>query len=1146
MTHPSIFTTPIRAIAKMPVLVIVLLLFACQGKKEGTTSGNDDDNITAPADALFQKLPASESNIHFATQFQEDFFNNIVRNPNFYNGGGIGVIDVNKDGLQDLFFSSTTGECKLFLNKGGLKFEDITAAAGVAAPEGFKTGVSIADANGDGWSDIYVCRAGLKEGDQRRNLLFINNKNNSFTESGHAYGVDDPSPSNHANFFDYDLDGDLDLYVINFPTDFGLAHRMDLQQLPDGKIVRNMKPHTEFDSDRLFRNNGNGTFTDVTKQAGVENRAFGLSTLVQDWNGDHYPDILIANDYIEPDYFYINNRNGTFTDQAKKSFRHMSNHTMGTDAVDINGDGLSDFIGLDMLAEDYQRQKQLSTVMKFDRYKTLNSYDYHPQMMRNVLQLNNGPTLGSALPTFSDVGCMAGIFQTDWSWSVLGQDYDQDGWADLFITNGYPRDVTDLDYVQFTDDSINKKYGGIDPKHFKTIYDYLSLIPSVPLRNYMFRNNGDMTFENKTIAWGFTDKTFSNGAAYADLDNDGDLDLIVSNIEVEASVYRNTAADNKKGAWLELHFEGAPGNPTGFNTIARITVGDRVWQKEMTPIRGFYSCNEPLLHFGLGNITSIDKIEVLFPPGNKMVTLTNQPVNQRMTIKISDAKPGTLEPLVRPQTDFFDEVAGSAGIDFVHKEDDYEDFDHERLIPWRMSTPGPYLATGDVNGDKLEDFYVGGAANSAGALYIQGANGQFSRASQSTWETDKAFEDTGAALFDADGDGDLDLFVASGGCSAKAGEAVYQPRLYKNDGKGNFTRDAASVPRIFDSGSVVTPFDIDQDGDLDLVIGGWCTPGSYPVTPTNHILRNDKGVFSDAAAQIAPSFAYCGMVRDIAFADLNGDKRAEMLVAGEWMPLTIFESSGGTWGDATAKFGLDKTNGFWRSLAVADFDGDGDMDFMAGNLGLNTRMTASEESPLFIYTKDFDSNGSVDPLMGYTKDGVEYPLALREVMLKQLPVLKKKYVRNKPYAYATMEDLYPRAELNTAKRFQANVLQSAYFENRNGKFVLKPLPNMSQISPINAFIVRDLNADGKPDIILAGNDYGQQIETSPIDSGNGLVLLNQGGGNFKPMTGCVTGLWANKDARSLRLLNGASGKPLLLVSNNSDRIQVFALKKEVQ
>ncbi|MBX2890335.1 MAG: CRTAC1 family protein [Saprospiraceae bacterium] len=1117
--------------------------YSCE-KNKSKPSISAHDDATPPPGALFQKIPSAQSNIRFMTEAKEDFTNNIILNPNFYNGGGVGVIDVNNDGLPDLFFTSTTGRCGLYLNEGNFKFRDITDAAGVAAAEGFKTGIAIADVNGDGWEDIYVCRGGLHPNEQRRNLLFINNQNNTFTESAKAYKVDDFSASNCANFFDYDLDGDLDLYVVNYPTDFQLAHRMDLVQQPDGKIVRNKKPHTEFDSDRLFRNNGNGTFTDVTQSAGVENIAFGLSSLALDWNHDGWPDLLVANDYIEPDFLYINNRNGTFTDHAEKSFRHQSNHTMGTDAPDINLDGCPDLIALDMLAEDYQRQKTLSTIMKTDRYKTLLSYDYGHQMMRNVLQINNGDGGGGKLPTFSEAGCMAGVFQTDWSWSVLGQDFDQDGWPDLFITNGYRRDVTDLDYVQFTDDSIQRKHGGIGPSVFKTIYEYLNLIPSVPLRNYAYRNKGDLTFENTTIAWGFTDKTFSNGAAYADLDGDGDLDLIVNNIESEALLYRNTAADNKKGAWLQLSFNGAPGNPSAFNTIARITAGDKVWQQELAPVRGFFSSNQPLLHFGLGNLTSIDKIEVLFPPGNKLITLLNQPANQRLTLHVSDAKPGKLPPIERPQNQFFSEISGSKGLDFVHKEDPYEDFDHERLLPWRLSLPGPEMAVGDVNGDGLDDFYIGGATGFAGALYLQNANGQFSKTSQATWEADKAHEDTGMVLFDADGDGDLDLFVASGGNSAQGGSPAYQPRLYLNDGKGHFSRAAPSaIPAITDSGGTVVAFDYDDDGDLDIFLGGWCTPGSWPLTPTSYVLRNDKGIFTNVTAQVAPAFAYCGMVRDLLFADLDGDKRPEMVVAGEWLPISIFKYNGGRFEDATATFGLDQTQGIWRSLVAADFDGDGDLDLVAGNLGLNTRLTASPEAPLFVYAKDFDSNGSIDPLMGYTQGGKEYPLALREVLLKQLPPLKKKFVRNAPYAYSAMEDLYPRSELSTAKRLHANILTTCYFENKGGKFTLKPLPNEAQIAPSQSLVATDVNGDGRPDLVLVGNDYGQQVETGPITAGNGLVLLNMGNCNFKPMPACQSGFWANKDARSLKLLKSAHGKTIFLIGNNSGAIQAYELKK---
>ncbi len=1133
------------------VLLPTLICFnACQPDQKGPAAPGDD--IAPPPDALFQKVPAAESNIRFICEVKEDFTNNIVLNPNFYNGGGVGVIDVNNDGLQDLFFSSTTGNCKLYLNQGNFKFKDITAMAGVATPNGFKTGVAIADVNGDGWQDIYLCRSGLQPGEHRRNVLYINNWNNTFSESAADYGVDDPSASNCANFFDYDLDGDLDLYVVNFPTDFNLAHQMDLVKTAGGKVTRNKTPRNEFESDRLYRNDGplppsmgqGGGFTDVSKQAGIQDRAFGLSSVAIDWNGDHWPDIYVANDYLEPDYLYLNNRNGTFTDKAFDSFRHTANHTMGADVADINLDGLPDLIALDMLAEDYQRQKTLGTVMKEERYRTLTSHGYGHQVMRNVLQLNNGPASANPVqtPTFSEIGCLAGVFQTDWSWSVLSQDYDLDGWPDLFITNGYRRDVTDLDYVQFTDDSINRTLGGISPKYFKTIYDYLNLIPSVKLRNYAYRNRGDLTFENATIQWGFTDKTFSNGAAYADLDNDGDLDMVVSNIESEALVYRNTAADRKKGAWLQIHVEGAKGNLTGIGTIARVSAGSRTWQQELTPVRGFYSSCEPVLYFGLGQVKSIDKIEVLFPPGNKLITLENQPVNQRLKLKATDAKPGSLAPIARFQQAHFNDITGSNGLNYAHKEDDYRDFDNERLLPWRLSAPGPYIAAGDVNGDKLEDFYIGGSAGTTGALFVQQAGGQFVRTSQVAWNIDALYEDAGAAIFDADGDGDNDLFVASGGNNAPAGSEKYRPRLYLNDGKGNFTKAEQALPAISDSGSAVETFDYDSDGDPDLFLGGWCVPGKYPATPGSHLLRNDKGTFTDVTAQIAPGFAKCGMVRAIAFADLNGDQKAEMLVAGEWMPLTVFQFKNGKYEDATTAFGLDKSNGFWRSLALADFDGDGDIDFAAGNLGLNTRMTASPDAPLTLYAKDFDKNGSIDPLMCYTKDGVEYPLALREVLLKQLPPLKKKFVRNTPYAYADIEDLYPRSELETAQYLCASELRSAYFENQGGKFVMKPLSMAAQVAPAQAIVAADLNADGKPDLMLVGNDYGQQIETGPIDAGNGIVLLNDGKGNFTPQPACQSGLWATLDARSARLITSASGKKRLIVGNNNGKMQVFELK----
>lgn len=1110
--------------------MILLLVGACQ-KDDAKRGRNTAADPVAPSDAMFKLVSAAESGLSFSNQVAEDFEQNVIKNAYYYNGGGVGIIDVNRDGKPDVYFTATTGACKLFLNEGNLKFRDITAEAGVSAVEGIKTGVSIADVNGDGWQDIYVCRAGLMPGDVCRNLLFVNNKNNTFTEQAKAFGLDDPSPSNHANFFDYDLDGDLDVYVINFPVDFKLTTQMDMQQLEDGRIIRRTAPTTEFESDKLFRNNGNGAFTDVSKAAGIHNRAFSLSCTVTDFNQDGWPDLYIANDYLEPDFQYINNRNGTFTDQQPAHFRHNANHTMGVDIADVNGDALPDMIALDMLAEDYQRQKMLGTSMQTDRYNTLVTYGFGHQPMRNVLQINNGNG------TYSDIGCLAGVFQTDWSWAPLLQDFDLDGWNDLFITNGYRRDVTNLDYAQFTADSIQRSFGGLNPKHFKTVYEYLDLIPSTPLYNYCYRNRGDMTFEDVTTAWGIVAKGYNNGAAYADLDGDGDLDLIVSRLENEALLYKNTAADNRKGNWLQIELEGPAGNPDAFGAIVRVSAGGRIWQQEMTPYRGFFSSCEPLLQFGLGDKSTVDKIEVQFP-GGKLAVASNQPANQRITLKIADAKPGKLAPIAAQSATLVAESTGQNGLNYQSADDGFPDFNRERLLPWRLSTPGPRIAVGDVNGDGLDDCFFGGTPGKPGGLFIQQKSGQFSRGAD-PGQADKIYEDGGVVFFDADADGDRDLFVASSGSAAAAGRDDYQPRLYLNDGSGKFTRSLDALPKITDSGSSVAPYDFDNDGDPDLFLGGWCVPGAYPSPPASHVLRNDKGKFTDVTQQVAPAFAYCGMVRGLQFADLNGDKRPELIVAGEWMPITVFKQEGAAFRDATAEFGLSETQGFWRSLAAADLDGDGDVDLVAGNLGLNTRLKATPQELLFVYYKDFDANGSTDAIMGYADNGVEYTLAYRDVLLKQLPGLKKKFVRNEPYAYATLEDVFSRDELKSARYLKSVLLETCWLENQGGKFVVHKLSNEAQIAPVWGIVVTDVDGNGAADIILAGNEMGMQAETGPVDSGNGLILLNEGKGNFRPVPSRQSGFWATREARDLALVKQADGKSLLIVGNHNGEIQTF-------
>ncbi len=1109
---------------KIGVLLLVCTSFwKCQPNNQDAASTQE---AVAPPNALFQSISPAHSGITFSNNLKENIEHNIVTNPYLYNGGGVGIADFNNDGLEDLFFTSTQESCKLYLNEGNFKFKDITESAGVASLEGDKTGVTILDFNQDGYQDIYVARTGLKNDDTRRNLLYINQGNLTFEESARTYNLGDPSASSHSNFFDYDQDGDLDVYVLNYPVAFAGVNKMLLNE-ENGKRVMSNDPKSPYDSDRLYRNDGN-VFTDVTISAGIINRAWGLSVSISDFNEDGYPDIYVGNDYVMPDFLYINQKNGTFKLATDDYFGHTSAHTMGIDIADINNDEKVDLIALDMLAKGNYRQKALMSTMIDDRYNLLVKHGFMHQAMRNVLQVNNGNK------SFKEMGVFSGVSNTDWSWASLFADYDLDGHKDLFISNGYRRDLTDLDYINFGVAEANKDGGPMTQERYEKILD---MIPSEKLQNYIFRNDGNLKFEDKSTEWGLTHKTWSNGAAYGDLDNDGDLDLVVNNVDMTALVYKNTAIEQGKGNYLKVKLIGAKPNRSAIGAKVRLSFSDGTSQYlEMTPTRGYLSSMQQILHFGFKDKTP-SKLEVEFP-GQKLYVLDQLTANKTINADIKRATPGTLSKSENEGKYFAS--AKIAGVDFQHKENDFNDFDREGLIPQKLSTLGPKVAVADVNGDKLNDFFVGGAANSAGSLFIQKAGGRFTKNSQNTWTADAAAEDLDPYFFDADKDGDLDLYVVSGGNVHNDGYALFQDRLYLNDGKGNFSKSA--LPAIGTSGSCIAAHDYDADGDLDLFVGGRIKSGSYPLAPNSYILKNEGGKFTDVTANVSGQFQNMGMVTDLVWANIDGDPEEELIVTGEWMPVSVFKVENGKLINKTDNFGLSQTDGWWHCVAADDIDNDGDLDLIAGNMGNNIRLKPTESHPVKMFAKDFDNNGQVDPVMAWSENGKYYPIPNRDRIIGQMPGLKKKFPRYTKYSSATIEEVFSPEELDAAYQLELKTLSSTVFLNDGqGNFTAKVLPSDAQIAPVNEIAVEDVNKDGKKDLILVGNNFGIQVESGRIDAGTGIVLLGDGKGNFSAVQSIDSGLWADGDARDIEpiLING---KKHFIVAENNAPLKIFKLK----
>jgi enediyne biosynthesis protein E4 len=1101
-----------KAFSISTIILICIITLSC-GRRHSDSSQKK----------RFSLLDKKQTHIDFINQLEytEEF--NTYTYRNFYNGAGVGLGDFNNDGLTDIYFCGNMTGNRLYINKGNFEFEDVTDKAGVASSGSWSTGVSIADINGDGWLDLYVCKSGKPDGPHRHNELFINNGDLTFSEKAAEYGLADLGLSDHASFFDYDKDGDLDCYLLN--NSFQSVTEYDIK--PGQRQLRD-----SLGSNKLYRND-NGHFVDVSREAGIYGSkiGFGLGVSVGDVNRDGWPDIYVSNDFFERDYLYINNKNGTFTESLEDQMGEISLGAMGADMADINNDTYPEIFVTEMTPEGNARYKTKTMFDSWERYQNKLKNGYYRQFARNTLQLNNQN--GS----FSEIGRLSGVSATDWSWGALIMDLDNDGWKDIFVANGIYKDLLDRDFLNiYSDPSVMRSMIKTEEK---AILKLIDMIPSVKVANYAFHNNKDLTFTNLSSDWGLNTPSFSNGAAYGDLDNDGDLDLVVNNVNMPPFVYRNESAGKGQTNFLMLSLRGSGKNTEGIGSEVTLYHGGKVSYQELIPMRGFQSTVDNRLHFGLGEDISIDSIVVRWPD-DKYTILYKMAANQFLKLDQKDASWKRSLP-DKKQIPVFKIAENISGPDFRHKENDFNDFERDRLLFQMLSNDGPHMAVGDVNGDLLDDIFICGAKDSPGALFIQDNKGHYKKSNEELFEADKICEDTDCAFFDADGDGDQDLYVASGGNEFPESSSVLADRLYINDGKGQFNKSLQILPAgKYESSSCVKPADFDKDGDIDLFVGIRLRPFEYGVPVNGYLLENDgHGNFKNVTEKRAPGLTGIGMITDMVWADIDNDGDKDMVIVGDWMPVKIFLNENGKFTDQSVKYGLSNTEGWWHRIVAKDLNNDGKIDFILGNLGLNSHFKASEEKPVTMYVNDFDLNGSVEQIICTWNGDKSYPVAMKDDLINQIPSLSMKYKKFSDYKDAAIEDLFSAEVLNRSIKLNAHHMESCVIINTGkGSFHLTKLPVEAQFSPVYAILAEDFDNDGICDILMGGNQFRAKPETGIYDASYGLLLKGDPSGTWRAVTAPESGIFVKGEIRDLKVLNINKTRTITIARNN-DYLQFY-------